>query len=114
MPTTAIPQTVTYNPGSISRSDSRKTALVGEAYIHNSAGSITTTASKTDRVELSERGRLLSQATAFAKGLADLPDIRPDEIEKARQALDSGKLSSREAIRHAARNLRKLLQQHGE
>lgn len=47
-----------------------------------------------DRVEISEHARHLDKIKA-------LPNVRPDRIDAARQALDNGSLDTDEALRNA-------------
>jgi len=113
MPADAI-KTVTLDTGTVSRSASRKAASITEAYnAHNSPRITNAPAAKGDRLELSERGRLLSEASGLAKKLERLPDVRPQTIERAERMMESGELFSKDAIRRAAERLRRFLEHQG-
>jgi len=104
-------KTVTGNLGSIGRSKTQRPASATKAYAHNASRITHKATAKGDRLEFSRRGRLLSEAEGLAKKLEGTPDIRPEAIEEAGKAIDSGELFSRRAIRQAANNLRKFLEQ---
>lgn len=110
MAANAIP-TITGNAGTIDRSDRRRASSVTEAYARNTSRTVKTGSAKGDRLDLSEKGRLLGQAALFLNRLNAAPDVRPEAIENARQMAESGELLSRSALREAARNVKKFLDQ---
>jgi len=101
--------TASYLAGTVSQASNGRPATITEA--RDLLGSITTTqADQSDRVELSESGRLLSYASDLARKLKDLPDVRPEVIDNARRMLESGELLSDDVIRRVAARLRKLME----
>lgn len=55
-----------------------------------------------DTIDISAEARLANTVQVSAKKLDDLSDIRPEKVEAARQALESGALFSEQAVREAA------------
>ena len=114
MPTTGgLSNSISVTAGTVSHAASGRAATVTEAYSHaksagNTAAGTQAQASR-DRLELSDAGQLLSDAAQIAKKLHDIPDVRQDVIDNARQMIESGELFSTDALRQAARNLRGFL-----
>ncbi|NQT21595.1 MAG: flagellar biosynthesis anti-sigma factor FlgM [Planctomycetes bacterium] len=104
-------QSPTHNTGTISRSIGKKAASVSETYAHNASDAPKKTSPKGDKLELSDKGRQLGEAAAFTKMLGAMPDVRPQAIENARKAIESGELFSPNAIKQAARNLKPFIDQ---
>ena len=107
-------KTVTGNLGSVGRSQTQRAASVTKAYAHNASRITHNGTAKGDRLEFSQRGRMLSEAEGLAKKLEGAPDVRPEAIEEARKAIDSGELFSKRAIRQAANNLRTFFEQQAD
>ena len=76
--------TTTYSPGSVATSDASRPASATEAYSANGTTSVDTVGRKTDRVELSDRGRMMGLAAKFLGQLDAAEDVRPEKIEEAR------------------------------
>jgi len=102
--------TTTYSPGSVATSDASRPASATEAYAANGTTSADAAGRNTDRVELSDRGRMMGLAAKFLGQLAVAEDVRPEKIEEARRMIESGELFSSDALRKAARNIRRLLE----
>lgn len=111
--TGGISNSINVTAGTVSHSTGGRAATVSEAYANVKSAGITAPGQQTqatgDKLELSETGKLLSQAAQLAPKLQDVPDVRQDAIDKARQMIESGELFSKDAIRQAARNLRQFL-----
>jgi len=102
--------TASYLAGTVSQTASGRPATITEA--RDLLGSITSTqGDQSDRVELSETGRLLSYASDLARKLKNLPDVRPEVIDNARRMLESGELFSDGVIRKAAGELSRFLKE---
>ena len=113
MATDAI-RTVTHDPGTVSRSGSGKAASITEAYAHNASRVANSAATKGDRLEPSDKGRLLGEAAGLIKRLNALSDVRPEAVERARRMIESGELFCKDAIRQAAEGLKRFLDHQGD
>jgi len=131
LPINSPNNTATCSPGTISTGSPARPASATQTYAANGTSTVEAAARSIDRVELSDRGRLLALAASFTgpnhrqaalsakvfahshslPGLASLAeqDVRPDAIENARRLIESGELFSRDALRRAARKIRPLL-----
>ena len=105
----SITPAATCTTGTITLSEGHRAATISEACGTVASAGSTLTAPGKDRLELSDRGRLLSEADGFASRLRKLPDVRPEAVERARRLIESGELFNKDAVRQAAKSLRDLL-----
>ena len=90
-----------YNTSSV-KGNEQAAQGIGESGGQPAAGKISEVNGQKDSLHISPQARLANKVSGFATELEKLPDIRPEKVEAARQALASGELHTEQAAWEAA------------